>query len=79
MIRKTNQISNGVKQIILKFIRFYQKFISPNLGSNCRFFPSCSNYTYQAIVKYGLFKGFKKGIWRILRCNPLSKGGIDLP
>jgi len=63
----------------LNLIKFYQKFISPNLGQNCRFYPSCSEYTYQAIGKYGLLKGFWMGIKRILRCNPFNKGGIDLP
>jgi hypothetical protein len=43
----------------------------------CRFYPSCSQYTYEAISRYGLTKGILKSIWRILRCNPLSKGGID--
>lgn len=67
------------KELTFKIIRFYQDFLSPNLGKNCRFYPSCSEYTYQAIEKYGLLKGFKKGIWRILKCNPFIKGGIDLP
>jgi len=68
-----------MKHLILKFIRFYQLFISPNLGTNCRFYPSCSSYALQAIEKHGTIKGLQKGIWRILRCNPLSAGGIDLP
>jgi len=49
------------------------------LGENCRFYPSCSEYTYQAIEKYGLIKGSWKGARRILRCYPWSRGGIDLP
>ena len=50
-----------------------------NIGiHSCRFEPSCSEYTYQAIFKYGVFKGIILGIWRILRCNPFSKGGEDL-
>jgi len=63
----------------LNLIRFYQKFISPNFGQNCRFYPSCSEYTYQAIGKYGLLKGLWMGIKRISRCNHFNKGGIDLP
>ncbi|OIP74779.1 MAG: membrane protein insertion efficiency factor YidD [Parcubacteria group bacterium CG2_30_36_18] len=63
----------------LNLIRFYQKFISPNFGQNCRFYPSCSEYTYQAIGKYGLLKGLWMGVKRISRCNHFNKGGIDLP
>ena len=58
-------------------IRFYQKWVSPMLGSNCRFRPTCSQYTLEAIKKYGFFKGGIMGMWRILRCNPFSKGGDD--
>lgn len=66
-------------------INLYQKYFSPLLHSflgpstGCRFYPSCSDYTKQAIEKYGLLKGTYKGIVRILRCNPLFKGGIDNP
>ncbi len=72
-------ISNPARHAALGVIKTYQIFISPHLGFNCRFYPTCSNYTTQAINKYGLLKGFKKGIFRILRCNPFNKGGIDLP
>ena len=68
-----------VKSIILGAINFYRNFISPSLGNNCRFYPNCSSYTCQAVEKYGIFKGLQKGFWRILKCNPLSKGGTDLP
>lgn len=68
-----------MKNLILKLIKFYQIFISPHLGFNCRFYPSCPDYTISAIKKYGLFLGLGKGIFRILRCSPLSKGGVDLP
>jgi putative membrane protein insertion efficiency factor len=67
------------KIFFLKIIRFYQKLISPILGKNCRFYPSCSEYSYQAIEKYGVPRGLIRGFWRVLRCNPWSKGGIDLP
>ena len=66
-------------QIILKLIKIYQIFISPLLGPCCRFYPSCSEYTYLAVKKYGVFWGCWKGIKRILRCHPKSPGGIDLP
>ena len=58
-------------------IRFYKRYISPGLGSNCRFYPSCSEYTYQAIEKYGVLRGSLMGGWRIMRCNPFNKGGYD--
>jgi len=68
-----------VKKIILKIILFYQNFISPFLGKNCRFYPTCSEYTRQTIEKYGLLKGFLKGLKRILKCHPYHRGGVDLP
>jgi len=67
------------KKIALATIKFYQSFISPGLGYNCRFYPSCSNYAVGAIKKYGALKGSGKSVWRILKCNPFNKGGIDLP
>ncbi len=60
-------------------IRIYQKTLSPFLGQSCRYEPSCSNYAILALQKYGLIKGSLKAIWRILRCNPWSKGGVDYP
>jgi len=68
-----------MKQTVIKLIKFYQKFISPNLGRHCRFYPSCSSYAMLSIEKYGLWKGCQKGIWRIMRCNPWNPGGVDLP
>lgn len=68
-----------IKKLILKTITIYKKLISPLLGYNCRFYPSCSEYFSQAIEKYGVITGGWKGFKRILRCNPLNKGGIDHP
>ena len=68
-----------LKKLIFKTIYFYQIFISPILGQNCRFYPTCSQYSFQAIEKYGIVKGVFLGIKRLLRCHPFSKGGIDLP
>lgn len=68
-----------MKQIFINFIKIYQKVLSPFLGNNCRYYPSCSEYSIQAIEKYGVLKGILKSIWRILRCNPFSKGGVDYP
>ncbi len=74
-----------IKKIILKLIKIYQKTLSPDTGwlayknkyGHCKYYPTCSNYTYQAIEKYGVIKGLLKGFSRILKCNPLSKGGYD--
>ena len=69
-----------MKKILIWLIEQYQKHISAGLKSrniNCKFYQTCSEYTKQAIVKYGAFKGSFIGIWRILRCNPFSKGGYD--
>jgi putative membrane protein insertion efficiency factor len=61
----------------LLLIRFYQLFISPIFPPSCRFEPSCSQYTYEAIAKYGIIRGGGMGIWRVLRCNPFNRGGYD--
>ena len=66
-----------MKRPALAAIRFYQKWLSPLFPSTCRYYPSCSHYTYEAIAKYGLLKGGAMGAWRLLRCNPFSKGGFD--
>ncbi|MDO8639486.1 MAG: membrane protein insertion efficiency factor YidD [bacterium] len=68
-----------MKKVFLKSIRLYQALISPILGKNCRFYPSCSDYTAKAIVKYGTKNGIWKGFKRILKCHPLNQGGIDTP
>lgn len=61
----------------IHIIRIYQRFISPMLGPMCRFYPSCSNYAIEAIEVHGLIKGWGLALWRILRCQPLCKGGFD--
>lgn len=69
-----------MKKIAIFFINKYQKYISPILdhyGVKCKFFPTCSQYTIEAIQKYGMIKGCFLGIKRIFRCNPFSKGGYD--
>ncbi|MBU4001932.1 MAG: membrane protein insertion efficiency factor YidD [Proteobacteria bacterium] len=63
--------------IPLLAIKFYQYVISPVLGPSCRYFPSCSEYAYQAIAKYGIIKGVFLSAKRILRCHPFCSGGID--
>ena len=65
-----------MKIIVLKILVFYKRYISR--GNNCRFVPSCSKYTYEAVEKYGVLRGLFLGFKRVLRCNRFSKGGIDL-
>ena len=69
-----------MKKICIFLIEFYQKNISKwfeNRNIRCKYYPTCSEYTKQAIEKYGCIKGIIKGIFRILKCNPFSKGGYD--
>lgn len=66
-----------MKYPFLWLIRGYQKIISPMLPPSCRFHPSCSEYGYEAIKKYGAIKGVRLAVWRVLRCNPWGKGGFD--
>jgi len=66
-----------MKRALLAIIRFYKRAISPYLPPSCRFTPTCSEYAAEAIQKHGALKGGGLAIWRILRCNPLCKGGYD--
>jgi uncharacterized protein len=66
-----------MKSLALALIRFYKRFISPLLPSACRFEPTCSQYTYIAIEKYGVIKGTWLGMKRIGRCHPFHEGGYD--
>jgi len=69
-----------MKKVLIFFIEIYQKFVSPinkTLNISCKYYPSCSEYTKQAINKYGAIKGSFLGLKRIMRCNPFSKGGYD--
>lgn len=69
-----------MKKLFIKIIEFYQKYISKNLeikNIRCKYYPTCSEYTKQAIEKYGILKGSLLGGIRILKCNPFSKGGYD--
>ena len=66
-----------MKYLMIGLIRLYQKLISPLKPRCCRFTPSCSQYAIEAFKKRGFFVGFGLSVWRILRCNPYSKGGYD--
>jgi len=66
-----------MKSLLIYVIRLYQKYLSPYKGTKCPYSPSCSNYGIEAIKEHGAIKGFFMTCWRILRCNPFSKGGFD--
>lgn len=68
-----------MSRLFIALVRLYQKIISPLFGPKCRFYPTCSEYAILAVKKYGFVKGFFKAVFRILRCNPFSNGGIDYP
>lgn len=75
-----------MKKFLLRLIRFYQKYLSLDQGwakklfltdKVCRFDPTCSEYTYQAVEKYGSLRGLSLGFRRVLRCHPFARGGVD--
>ncbi|MCS7245893.1 MAG: membrane protein insertion efficiency factor YidD [candidate division WOR-3 bacterium] len=68
-----------MKNLLIDIIKLYKLVISPVLPNSCRFYPTCSDYAILSIKKYGILKGLLKAIYRVLRCNPFSKGGIDYP
>lgn len=66
-----------VVRVLLAPIRLYQRHVSPALPRSCRYYPSCSAYTVEALTVHGPLKGLLLGAWRIMRCNPLTPGGVD--
>ena len=66
-----------MKYLGIALIRLYQRFISPLTGAHCRYYPTCSQYAIEALKKHGFVKGSILSAKRILRCNPLFKGGVD--
>ena len=66
-----------ISRLLIKFIKVYQKFLSPLLGQNCRFYPTCSQYAVEALSVHGLFKGGYLSLKRILKCNPWGGCGMD--
>jgi putative membrane protein insertion efficiency factor len=72
-------LSRLPQRTLVLLVRGYQFVISPLLGKNCRFQPSCSQYMIESVEKYGLLRGSWRGVLRILRCHPLHPGGYDPP
>jgi putative membrane protein insertion efficiency factor len=66
-----------MKHIALFLIRLYQRSVSPLLGRHCRFYPTCSEYMFQAVDRYGFIKGILLGTRRLFRCHPFHPGGVD--
>ncbi len=67
-----------MKRVLLSLLKLYKKYLSPALPQNrCKYLPTCSEYAYGAIEKHGALRGSLLAIWRLLRCNPFSKGGYD--
>ncbi len=65
------------RRTLIALARAYQETLSPILGRQCRFAPTCSRYFIEAVGKYGAIRGGALGVWRILRCHPFSRGGYD--
>ena len=65
--------------VLIGLVRIYQWTLSPIIGRQCRFQPTCSHYFIGAVEKYGAIRGSLKGVWRICRCNPFCRGGDDPP
>ena len=66
-----------MKSIMIWLIKIYRRYLSPLKSTKCPYFPSCSEYGLEAIERHGAWKGGMLALWRILRCNPFSKGGYD--
>lgn len=66
-----------MKYIVISLIKFYRKFISPLTPPRCKYYPTCSCYALTAVQRFGALRGSALAVWRLLRCNPWSMGGID--
>ena len=66
-----------MKHLLVFILRGYQKFISPFFAPRCKYYPTCSQYSIDAIREYGSIRGVLMTAWRLVRCNPLSHGGVD--
>lgn len=76
-MNKAAAVVGATKYPVLWLLRLYQRLISPMLPPSCRFYPTCSQYAYEAIDRYGLLKGGLKAVGRVSRCHPFNPGGYD--
>jgi len=67
-----------MKSVVQFALRAYKRFVSPMLLPACKYTPTCSEYAMEAIERYGVLRGGAMSVWRVLRCNPFAKGGLDL-
>ena len=72
-----NDLEIDMKKFLIYLIKFYKKYISPMKSTKCPYIPSCSEYGLEAVEKYGALRGSLFALWRIIRCNPFSRGGYD--
>lgn len=70
---------NPLQRFATALIRFYQLVVSPLFPPSCKYYPSCSAYAIEAVRVQGFFRGTALAAWRVLRCNPFSRGGVDFP
>jgi len=70
-------VKHALRSAAIAPIRVYQRFVSPLLPQRCRYYPTCSAYAVQAIREFGILRGLVLAAWRLLRCNPFSRGGFD--
>ena len=77
MDKNKKSLKTAPRRFEIFLINFYQKHISKHFGKKCIFYPTCSEYTKQAIDKYGIIRGSFKGLKRLLKCHPFGKGGVD--
>ena len=66
-----------MKTLALSMLRLYKRWVSPSLAPSCRYVPTCSEYAMEAIDRYGVLRGGTMAAWRLLRCHPFVKGGLD--
>ena len=74
-----SKLTGWLSKLAVALIRFYQVVLSSAFGGQCRFYPSCSEYSRRAFIKYGPVKAAGRTLWRLARCNPLNPGGVDEP
>ena len=69
----------ALRTVVVAPSRLYQRVISPAIPQRCKYYPTCSEYAVQAIRRFGILRGLVLAAWRVLRCNPWSHGGVDMP